>query len=1431
MKRWELPRTGLNQLILSLDPVVTPPVAQGKNPISRRNLVACIGFTLIWLLFAQEARAQQPIARFESFGQEDGLPQSTVISITQDHEGFLWVGTLDGLSRYDGYGFETFVHETDREGSLSNSLSLALLVDAEGRLWTGTAGGGLDRFDAVQKRFRHVPGEDGSGSSPVIYDLIQDESGRIWCGTRAGVMLLDDGETRFLPLPGRSPEGEPPNVTAMLVDREERMWVGTFGRGLYLLDRREERFQHQPVAGLEEDERIYSLLEDSNGVLWCGSERGLFHRRGTEPFQRHQLTTSPVSALLQDHRGSLWIGTHGRGVYRMLGDQIYHFPGKDRAGDISDSDIWTIFQDRNRVIWIGTDNGGLVKYRDTSFKHYRRGDEGSGLSHDQVWAIQEDRGGSLWVGTSGGLNRLDRHSGRIRRYFEGDGGLSSDKVRSLHETRAGVLWLGTHGGGLNRYDAAGDSFQDFRHDPQDPDSLGSNIVTALLEDSDGLLWVGTDRQLNAYDGKRFIRYVPDFDNPGRGPSDDFILTLKQDERGRLWIGTMGGGLDLWDGSRFISHRHRSDDPTSISNDQVTSIWQEPGSGDLWLGTYGGGLNRFDPEEGTARVWSTKEGLPNQVVYGVLGDGTGRLWLSTNRGIVCFDMLTERFRAYGLADGVQGYEFNKGAFFKSRRGELFFGGINGFNAFNGEDIVQDLEPPNVVLTDFLIHNVPIAPRRLDPDSPLETVINAAERLEIGHRERMISFEFAGLHLVDPAHNAYRYKLEGHDLDWIDTSADNRRATYTNLDAGKYTFKVMAANRDGVWSQVEKTLELRVHPPPWLSIWAKSFYAAVVILLALAFNQSQRNKLARQRQIAQNERKIAEQERTIAEKERAAADYLRGFNKELDQKVRQRTAQLEHKNEEILEAHGKLEDQAARLASQAKSLLEMNELKTRFFTNISHELRTPLTLLLGPLHELDEGGRAADPATTRLMVRNADRLLELINQLLDISRLEAGRVVLQPRELDLVFFVRSRAETFTPLAQSRRINLVFKGLDGERVTRFDPDKLEKVLYNLLSNAFKFTGEDGTVSVSLAFSMDSAVISVSDTGVGIGEDQLPYVFDRFFRGRRGSGPNGMGTGIGLSYARELMTLHGGDLSVTSALGEGSTFTAHLPLTSTSGQVEEAPEVGTAPALEVAEAFVAVENEEIADDQAPIVVLIEDNDDVRNYIQAQLSDRFRVSAANGPSLGLSLVWETVPDLIVCDVMMPEMDGFEVCQILKKDPRSSHIPIMLLTARGSVEHKTTGWRVGADAYMVKPFVVSELLALAENLIANRNSLQQRFNTRTIIQPAEVAANPADQAFLERLMEILEARFNDAEFSVHQLSEEIGLSRRQLLRKLTAMTGSGPADFIRDFRLERAAQLLRRKAGNISEIAYSVGFKSPAHFTARFHEHFGKPPSEYSKSG
>lgn len=822
-------------------------------PCKIRNYLA----VLLFLFLPSSVYAQTDDIRFEQISLEQGLSQSIVECITQDSIGFMWFGTEDGINKFDGYRFTILRHDPNDPNSLSYNQILSICEDRKGILWIGTFLGGLNRYDPAKdqfKRYRADPGDPTRLSHDMIRTIYEDRSGIIWVGTDGGLNRFDKKTevfTRYVHDPV-DPEALSHNVVrAICEDRFGALWVGTEGGGLNRFDHETETFTHylhdpNDLRTLSHNS-VRSIYEDASGVLWIGTDGGGLNRFDPEtetfihftadPDNPKSLSHNCIYTIYEDRSRTLWIGTNGGGLNkfnRATGVFTRYLNDPNDTKSLSYNEIYSIYEDRSGVLWIGTYGGGINKFdrKRKAFVHYKRDpNDSNSLSHDIVWSTYEDDDGILWIGThGGGLNRLDRERNRYKHYRnnpDDPASLSADIVRIVYGDRSGMLWIGTHGGGVCTFDRKTEIFTPYRHDPTDPYSLSHDEIRSIYEDRSGTIWIGTNGGgLNRFDRdkRHFKRFRHDNDDP-LSLSNDFVRVIYEDRRGDFWIGTQGGGLNKFDrnSSKFTHFITDPRNTNSISNNYVFSI-HEDNDGLIWLGTWGGGLNRFDPRNGTFTPYTKERGLPNNSIYGILEDGEGNLWVSTNDGLSRFDKGSETFKNYNERDGLQSNEFNGGSYFKSKSGEMFFGGINGFNAFYPHKIKDNPHIPPVVVTSF---------KKLNKDAELDEPIYKKTELELSHKDYVFSFEFAALEYTAPEKNQYAYKMEGLDEDWIYTDSEKRFANYTTLAPGKYVFRIKASNNDGIWNEKGTAIHLTITPPFWNTWLFRTITALVFVGLIFTF----------------------------------------------------------------------------------------------------------------------------------------------------------------------------------------------------------------------------------------------------------------------------------------------------------------------------------------------------------------------------------------------------------------------------------------------------------------------------------------------------------------------------------------------------------------------------------------------------------------------
>jgi signal transduction histidine kinase/ligand-binding sensor domain-containing protein/DNA-binding response OmpR family regulator len=1354
------------------------------------------------LICFQASNSHAQNLNFRHLTIDHGLSQNAVYSILQDSQGFMWFGTKDGLNRYDGRKFIVYQHDPFDSTTISDAYVTKLLEDSRGDIWTGSLSGDINVFHRETEFFCKIPMENEAGEKVTtneITDIAEEPDGTIWVATKGDGLfkiLVDDDNgcnfsyRRFLHDPANDRSLNSNRVGNLFFDEDQTFWIGT-EEGLNQFHRSSESFsrtlfetKHPEAPAGSGEYKVTAMHVSRAGDFWIGVQSGLvkFDRdSGNYEFYPNlyevfEYGWGSINRIVEDHTGLLWLGTAAGLMQFDPSSKRYTYYKHDPLNpqSLSHNLISSLLIDDTNILWAGTSGLGIniLDFKANRFPTLvRTPDSSSRITGFSIRSILEDNAGDIWV-SADVLYHWNRETGELKSFET-----SSDLIDNFGNTDAysmiqatdGRLWFASPQG-LFRHNPVTNQTRLYKQTPGNEAGLKYQEVNAVFEARDNSIWIAThntfSRMINEQAGTfQHYRYQPSDHSIGLARPVIF-----QDTDGIFWLGTADGLVRFDPGSEtFTTFKNNPDQPNSLSNNHIKSILEDPVQPKqyLWIGT-SGGLNKFDYRAETFEHITEADGLPNEVVYGILPDNDNNLWLSTNKGLSRFNPETKTFRNFDVRDGLQSNEFNTGAYFRSKTGELFFGGIQGLNYFYPSEIRDNPHKPPVVLTGLKIGDTNVT-YKTNPDL-LQESVSATDQINLSYKHDVVTFEFASLDFSAPDKNQYAYKLDGYNDDWI-SSGNLGSATYTNLPHGEYTFRVKGSNNDGVWNEDGLALAVILSPPWWQTIWAYGFYGFLLLSILYMARRYELNRFNLENQL---------------EIERIQTDTLRN----------------------------------------------LDQLKSHFFANISHEFRTPLTLIIGQVETLLEKDVSKFEKQKLVSVnQNAERLLELINQLLDLSKLEAGKMKLNAESQNIVSFLKNLLYSFESLAESKNISLNFSSVRADIQISFDADKMEKVFFNLLSNAFKFTESGGRIDLSIVLTNSGLLeIKLKDSGIGIPEERLDHIFERFYQVDTSNARKYEGTGIGLSLAYELVKLHNGTIQVESKVGVGTEFIIQFPFEGDHTLTQSGVFISEEASSAIGSPKLVIPNfDTLLSEHDEMILIVEDNADVRSFIREQLEDEYKIlEAANGRE-GIAMSQGTIPDLIITDLMMPEMDGYQFSEKIRRDERTSHIPIIMLTAKAGLDPKIEGLEIGIDAYLTKPFHVKELQTRVKTLIQQRKKLKRQFSTATYFKPSAIAESPVDQTFLKNAIHIVENHLSEEDFRVEHFAEALNMSVSQLNRKLNALVDQPAGTFIRSLRLQCSAELLKKTDKTIAEICYQVGFNDQAYFSRAFKKQFEKTPSAYRK--
>jgi signal transduction histidine kinase/ligand-binding sensor domain-containing protein/DNA-binding response OmpR family regulator len=1345
---------------------------------------------LLLLLHFQSAAQKNESNFIHKYSTEQGLSSNTIFGILQDKYGLIWISTEEGLNKFDGKSFTKFAVNKGRY-SLSHNYTQAMILAPDGNIWAGTTDG-LNIYDYKTDSIIQVR-KDTKPMKLVYNDITCLTQGvdknRVWIGTYGDAINYFDNNTKKfykLQLPASPGIPQPVNVVSVLEDDNKRLWIGTQHDGIYSYNQETRKLLKYKLP--ENASTIRTIYQDNFRRIWLGTSEGcyLFNETKQVPERINypqSLSETYIGAIREDRNGKIWIGTE---LFLMSFDArsfslTEKFPFQTILQQKSTSNldcafINALFVDRDNNIWVGTAWAGVTMLGASSpkFKLIKHDPDGAtDLPNYSVASLCQDSKGYLWIGIDGsGVFTMNLQSGELSRYP-----LDEKKYGRYFKVVATdsdeSLWFGTYKNGLLRKKKNSSQIDVFRKgDPKN--SLPDNEITCIYESKDKTLWIGTNNGLAKYDkaNNQFIRI-----NIPRKLTT--ILSIAETSDGVLWLGTYGGCVLSYNTKTNVLKNNALPFDARIVPDIL--VYKDS----IWIATSGNGLSVYDYKTKKTKTYTETNGLASNYISSLLRDSKGKIWLGTNKGISRLIAGTGEIQNYNTQDGVQALKFAGKSAIKLADGRMAFGGFGGINIFDPMLVDKNDKCPQVVFTKLLVSNTVVNPSNNNKkSSPLHENITLSKCIELNYDQSIFTIEFIGINYNATQKINYSYILEGSDKHWNSIGNQNN-VTLRNLSPGEYCFKVKASSPDNVWSDSNiQSILIIIKPPFWRTWWA---YICYLLLVS------------------------------------GGIYFVWQFTT-----IRVRTSN-----------HLKIE------RAKREKEEELHQEKLQFFTNISHEFRTPLTLIISPLEKMHQDEVAEDKkAHLKLMLRNAKRLLNMVNQLLDFRKAERGQMKLKVQHQEMVGSIKEIIISFDELRVQKNIQLDFMYEEEVLLAWFDPEFLNKLLFNLLSNAFKFTPDYGNIHVTLNIDKDSrnnkvVHIAVSNNGKGIRTNEIQYIFDRFYQGSEQSSIQ-EGTGIGLHLTKNLVELHHGAIAVESKPNVKTKFTITLPIeksaylsTELLDEAEMRPDTETgdskANATEVNEKPTA----KTAKEHRKRILIVEDNEDIRSYIHSILDADYIIDEAENGAAGLEMVTQHDFDLIISDLMMPEMDGITMCKQLKSSIETDHIPIVLLTAKSDIENRVEGLSIGADAYITKPFHPNHLIIRVAKLIETRELLKDRFSRRLSLgeaQKVELNHESTDVLFLQKTISIILNKMVETEFNGDALATELGISRMGLHRKIKALTDQSTGEFIRNIRLKKAYELLSIPGKNISSVCYDVGFNSHSYFTACFNEVFKMTPSEYIRN-
>ena len=1318
--------------------------------------------------------------RFTHITKDNGLTQNHVTCIMQDHKGLMWLGTKNGLCKYNGYEMQTYLHRMGDKNSLSHNFIRTIYQDKKERIWIGTDGG-ICKYLPDQDEFTIY--EDFI--IPVT-SFVETKDSTLYCSAEF-IYYYDEKKDRFLPVEIGIDKKKIEQTTVLAVDKENTLWMGgTYGLIGYNTGfaKSEEINIIETTQSLSLQDKVITLFIDSENNIWVGkngngivcynpaNQQNYYYKEGTE------IPSGVVRAIGQDAQGRIWIGTE-KGISVLKSNKTFENIQQDYTNrfGLNDNAVYSIKQDRDGNMWVGTYFGGVnVFYHDfEQFKYYSVGHTEKQLKGKALRQIIKGDNHTIWIATEdGGLHQFDKKTNNFHRLL--DKNIQSDNIHSLQIDKEQNLWVGTFWGGLTKLNLKTEKSQVFNTDNS---LFADNNIFSLYVDRENMLWIGTSSGLRYYDRKN--NRIGKIQNELLSTS--FIFCITEDKKGNLWLGTRSRGLICYNKKQGVVRRWEAQiGENTLSDNFITSILEDS-DGQIWIGTNNGGLYQHQSETDDFQSLLAEGIISEPCIYALLNDDEKNLWITTNNGLFCYNPQTLQSAKYTAEEGLPTNHFNYASALQDNDGIIYMGTVQGMISFNPKTVRQKTKFPNIVLTGLTIRNSDIKPQT--QGSPLKEELDRTSKIVLTHQQaQFVGIEYAGVSLGHTQNIIYAIQMEGLSSDWQIVNAQ-RQIVFSRLPAGKYTFRVKASSVKNTWDDSNiRSLEIVVKPPFYFSTLAFVFYLIVFVFIVII--------------------------------------SFKFYHRRLEEKNNIRVNQLEK-----------------------EKLEEMNELKRSFFTDISHEFKTPLTLIMAPVQRMLNEAEVSDKAkkNLELVLTSSNSLMNLIKELIDFNKIESNQMQIKLQKGNPLIFIQEICNRFHVLALEDEVSFAVDIEDLEEEVWFGLTTVEKITNNLLSNAFKYTNKGGNVKLSASITEDEKSrlflkITVSDTGIGIAGENHERIFNAYYQTNQEGTSKRPGFGIGLSLTKSLAQLHKGNITLESELGEGATFTVLLDVSPDAFPAENRlvwradknyfEKYNYSSIVSEEQLQLISKNGNGKKEGKTDILLVEDNAKMLKFLIDIFSEKYEVRIAQNGLEAMNQIEEKLPDLLVSDIMMPEMDGTELCKQIKSNIMTSHIPVVLLTAKTGTENIIKGYELGADVYIEKPFNPSSLLLQIQNLLRTRDNNRKQFKESVAQNIGLVARNKYDEKLLNDIKKVIEENIGNEEFSVSDVIKAVGISRTMLHVKLKSMLDMSIGDYIRNVRIDRAKELLMR-GDTIADTAYATGFSDPNYFSKCFKKQTGKTPSEFVK--